>query len=86
MIHTSAAPAPTRFVDAEQVSPYRVLIDLRDHALFRGVSPDVGHALAELALAAAVAHNGSSPGWSMWPPPLARMAGSRTSSHCTGPG
>jgi len=46
--------APLRLADAERINPYRLLLDLRSHALGRSTCSDTEEVLAELALAAAV--------------------------------
>jgi hypothetical protein len=55
--------SPVRFVDAERINPFQVLIDLHDHALGHSPEPSRDEALAELALAAAVVS-----WWSRWQP------------------
>ncbi|MEU7876141.1 hypothetical protein [Dactylosporangium sp. NPDC049140] len=45
---------PVRYVDAERINPFRVLLDLHDHATRRPAAPRPDDVLAELALAAAV--------------------------------
>lgn len=61
---TTPSPAtPVRFVDAEQLNAHQLLTYLYEHLLSRGVTPDAGHALTELALAAAVVT-----WWSRWQP------------------
>jgi hypothetical protein len=58
-----AIPRPTRFEEAEMLSPFQFLIDLHDHALSCSPDPAPDGALAELALAAAV-----TVWWSRWQP------------------
>ncbi|MET7398935.1 hypothetical protein ABZS66_36195 [Dactylosporangium sp. NPDC005572] len=55
--------SPTRFVDAEQISPFRVLLDLHDRAIGRPATRSRHDVLAELALAAAVVL-----WWTRWQP------------------
>jgi hypothetical protein len=59
----AALPPPTRFADAEQVNPFHLLTALHNHALACSAGPGPDSALAELALAAAVAA-----WWSRWQP------------------
>lgn len=54
---------PVRFVDAEEVNPFQVLLELHDHAVGRPATPSRHDLLAELALAAAVVS-----WWSRWQP------------------
>ncbi|MGI5180580.1 hypothetical protein ACQEVZ_30130 [Dactylosporangium sp. CA-152071] len=54
---------PIRFVDAEKVNPFQVLLELHDHAIGRPATPSRRDVLAELALAAAVVS-----WWSRWQP------------------
>lgn len=48
-----SGPPPTRFVEAEKINPYQVLVDLHDQAIGRPFPPTRNDALGELALAAA---------------------------------
>jgi hypothetical protein len=59
----SAPVPPVLLVDAEKLNPYRLLVDLHDHALGRSSSSHREEVLAELALAAAVVE-----WWSRWQP------------------
>lgn len=67
---------PIRFVDAEKVNPFQVLLELHDHAIGRPATPSWHDVLAELALAAAVVS-----WWSRWQPipSTQRYAPGRTS-------
>ncbi|MGI5523178.1 hypothetical protein ACQEUX_19920 [Micromonospora sp. CA-259024] len=62
MNHENSGP-PVRFVDAERINPFQVLLDLHDHALGHPAAPSQRDALTELALAAAVVS-----WWSRWQP------------------
>ncbi|MEU8285535.1 hypothetical protein AB0C01_14485 [Micromonospora sp. NPDC048905] len=57
------AGPPVRFSDAEKINPFRVLIELHDHALEQSSGSSRAEALTELALAAAVVS-----WWSRWQP------------------
>jgi hypothetical protein len=54
---------PIRYIDAERINPFRVLLDLHDHATRRPAVPRPDDVLAELALAAAVVS-----WWTRWQP------------------
>jgi len=54
---------PIRFLDAEKINPFRLLLDLHDHVIGRPAAPSQRDVLAELALAAAVVS-----WWSRWQP------------------
>ncbi|MEU5908946.1 hypothetical protein [Micromonospora sp. NPDC047527] len=54
---------PIRYIDAERINPFRVLLDLHDHATRRPAVPRLDDVLAELALAAAVVS-----WWTRWQP------------------
>jgi hypothetical protein len=62
-------PSPTWFAEAEKINPYRILVDLHDHAIGRPFPPSRNGALAELALAAAVVS-----WWARWQPAMIRAA------------
>jgi hypothetical protein len=68
---TSRKPAgpPGRFVDAEKINPFQLLVDRHDHVLTRPARSGRGDALAELALSAAIVS------WrSRWQPSLIHAA------------
>ncbi|MDG6110248.1 hypothetical protein Daura_03975 [Dactylosporangium aurantiacum] len=54
---------PIRFVDAEKVNPFQVLLELHNQTIGRPATPSRHDVLAELALAAAVVS-----WWSRWQP------------------
>ena len=56
-------PRPVRFADSEQRNPFRLLLELHDHAVGGPALPSWSDILAELALAAAVVS-----WWSRWQP------------------
>ncbi|MEV0396686.1 hypothetical protein [Polymorphospora rubra] len=62
---TPARPTgpPAWFADAEQINPFRLLVDLHDHAVARTAASGRVDALAELALSAAVVS-----WWTRWQP------------------
>jgi len=54
---------PIRYLDAERINPFRVLLDLHNHATRQPAVPRPDDVLAELALAAAVVS-----WWTRWQP------------------
>ncbi|MFV2103698.1 hypothetical protein [Micromonospora sp. LOL_024] len=64
------AEPPTRFADAEEINPFKLLLDLHDRALARTAGRGRADAvLAELALSAAVVS-----WWARWQPSVIHAA------------
>ncbi|NJP32861.1 hypothetical protein [Micromonospora thermarum] len=58
-----------RFVDAEVINPFKLLVDLHDHAVARTAARGRNDALAELALSAVVVS-----WWTRWQPTMIHAA------------
>lgn len=68
---TPARPVerPVRFADAEEINPFKLLLDLHDHAVTRTAASGPVGVLAELALSAAVVS-----WWTRWQPSMIHAA------------
>ncbi|MBQ0894191.1 hypothetical protein KBX37_13975 [Micromonospora sp. U56] len=60
---------PVRFADAEEINPFKLLLDLHDHAVVRTAAFGRDEALTELALSAAVVS-----WWTRWQPSVIHAA------------
>jgi len=63
MTPTRSTEPPVRFADAEEINPFKLLLDLHDHALAWTAAPGRDDVLKELALSAAVVS-----WWTRWQP------------------
>ncbi|MFV2107331.1 hypothetical protein [Micromonospora sp. LOL_015] len=63
------AEPPVRFVDAQEINPFKLLLDLHDHAVAWTPGSGRDDVLAELALSAAVVSR-----WTSWQPLMIHAA------------
>ncbi|MFY1637100.1 hypothetical protein ACN27F_28130 [Solwaraspora sp. WMMB335] len=63
------AELPVRFVDAQEINPFKLLLDLHDHAVAWTPGSGRDDVLAELALSAAVVSR-----WTSWQPLMIHAA------------
>ncbi|MFF5171757.1 hypothetical protein ACFY3U_03875 [Micromonospora sp. NPDC000089] len=69
MTPTRPVESPVRFADAEDINPFKLLLDLHDYAVARTAASGRGDALTELALSAAVVS-----WWTRWQPSMMHAA------------
>ncbi|MBQ1076082.1 hypothetical protein KBX06_23400 [Micromonospora sp. C31] len=66
---TRPSKPPVRFADAEEINPFQLLLDLRDHAVVWTAESGRVATLTELALSAAVVS-----WWTRWQPSMSHAA------------